>query len=251
MVDPVDLAVEERPSPNHGPRPDGAAIELVILHYTGMPSGEGALAWLCDPRSQVSSHYFVHADGRLVQMVPEDRRAWHAGVSDWHGKADINSRSIGIEIENPGHEHGYAEFPQPQVAAVIALLHSIVVRRSISPQAILAHSDVAPLRKQDPGEKFPWNQLAEAGLGLWVPPAPIRGGRFFQRGDRGQPVEALQAMLALYGYGLEPTGDFDALTEAVVTAFQRHFRPERVDGIADVSTIETLAALLRRLPRFA
>ncbi|SON55738.1 N-acetylmuramoyl-L-alanine amidase AmiD precursor [Hartmannibacter diazotrophicus] len=245
------LQIEERLSPNHGERAPGTRIEFVILHYTGMPSAEEACNWLCDPRSQVSSHYFVHEDGRVLRLVPEERRAWHAGVARWRGLDDINSRSIGIEIANPGHDHGYAEFPQSQIVSVIDLVAQIVARHNILPNDILAHSDIAPTRKDDPGEKFPWWQLYNAGLGAWVPPTPIRGGRFFQQGDVGQPVEALQAMLALYGYDIEVSSYFDDRTTAVVKAFQRHFRPERVDGIADESTIETLYRLLAEKPQNA
>ncbi|MDQ0472871.1 N-acetylmuramoyl-L-alanine amidase [Labrys wisconsinensis] len=227
-------------SPNHGERAGGAMPSMLILHYTGMADSGLALQKLADPLAEVSCHYFVFEDGRVLQMVPEARRAWHAGRSAWEGETDINSRSIGIEIANPGHAWGYVAFPEAQMAAVTALCADIVRRWSIRPGHVLAHSDIAPLRKEDPGEKFDWKRLAEAGAGLWVPPAPIRGGRFFAPGDEGQPVEALQAMFAMLGYGIEVTGRYDALTEAVVRAFQRHFRQERVDGIADASTIETL-----------
>ncbi|HUG60678.1 MAG TPA: N-acetylmuramoyl-L-alanine amidase [Methylomirabilota bacterium] len=235
-------------SPNHGPRPDGATVDLLILHYTGMPSGEGALRWLCDPASQVSCHYVAFEDGGIVQIVDEDRRAWHAGVSSWRGDTDINSRSIGIEMVNPGHEHGYRAFPDAQIAAVTALCADIVGRHGIQPRNVLAHSDIAPLRKEDPGELFPWAELAAVGVGHFAEPAPIRGGRFLQAGEEGEPVAALQSMLALYGYDTPLTGRFCDVTAAVVRAFQRHFRPARVDGIADVSTIETLHRLLKALP---
>lgn len=221
---------------------------MLVLHYTGMPSEVGALAWLCDPRSQVSCHWFVREDGRILPVVDEDRRAWHAGVSVWRGHTDINSRSIGIEIANPGHEFGYRAFPDVQVAAVAELSADIVARHGILPRNVVAHSDIAPTRKEDPGELFPWDRLAAAGVGHFVAPSPIRGGRFFQEGDGGQPVEALQSMLGIYGYGLPASGRYCPLTAAVVRAFQRHFRPDRVDGIADVSTIETLHRLLRALP---
>ena len=179
----------------------------------------------------------------MLQLVPESRRAWHAGVSQWDG-TDINSSSIGIEIANAGHPGGLPPFGDEQVDSVIALAKEIVTRWRIAPERVLAHSDVAPGRKLDPGERFPWERLHRAGLGHWVRPAPIRDGRFFARGDRGIPIEALQAMLAMYGYGLPITGTFDEDTEKVVAAFQRHFRPERVDGIADASTITTLRDLI-------
>jgi N-acetylmuramoyl-L-alanine amidase len=233
-------------SPNHGERIGTASPSMLILHYTGMPDGQGALERLSDEAAQVSCHYFVGEDGEIIQMVPEARRAWHAGQSNWEGIADINSHSIGIEIVNPGHEWGSRDFPAVQMAAVRALCRDIISRRAILPQHVLGHSDIAPLRKTDPGERFDWAGLAAEGVGLHVPPAPIRGGRFFSRGDTGQPIEALQAMFSLYGYGLPITGVYDDLTEAVVTAFQRHFRPERVDGICDASTIETLRDLIAK-----
>ncbi|MGL4240747.1 MAG: N-acetylmuramoyl-L-alanine amidase, partial [Beijerinckiaceae bacterium] len=199
---------------------------------------------LCNPAAQVSSHYFVLEDGRILQLVPEERRAWHAGAGAWQGDADMNSASVGIEIVNPGHEFGYVPFAEEQIAAVTALSSDIVQRWAIRPDRVIAHSDMAPSRKQDPGELFPWDRLASAGVGLWVPPHPIASGRFFQRGEEGAPIEALQAMFALYGYPIAITGVFDEQTEQVVTAFQRHFRQERVDGVADRSTIETLRALI-------
>jgi N-acetylmuramoyl-L-alanine amidase len=236
------------PSPNHGERRDGRRPTMLVLHYTGMPDDGEALQWLCNPLSQVSAHYFVFADGRILQLVPEARRAWHAGVSHWDGESDVNSSSIGIEIGHPGHSGGLPPFPDAQVEGLIALAQDIVGRWRIAPERVLAHSDVAPGRKLDPGEAFPWERLHLAGVGHWIPPAPVRDGRFFARGDRGMPVEALQAMLALYGYGLKITGLFDEETEKVVAAFQRHFRTERVDGVADASTITTLRDLIARRP---
>lgn len=241
------LPARLRPSPNHNER--SGEVSLLLLHYTGMTSGEEALQRLCDPRAEVSAHYVVDEDGTILQLVPESRRAWHAGRSYWKGERDINSRSIGIEIVNPGHENGYRPFPEAQVAAVIDLARDICARHAIAPQDVLAHSDVAPERKEDPGELFPWDRLALAGVGLWVDPEPVSGGRFFQQGDRGQPVEALQSMLALYGFEMPITGVFDARTRAAVAAFQRHHRRERVDGIADMSTITTLHRLLQNVPQ--
>ena len=237
-----------RVSPNFGPRRDGVAPDMIILHYTGMQSAEAAELWLCDPASEVSSHYLVHEDGRIVQMVREADRAWHAGKGSWLGRADVNSCSIGIEIANPGHAFGYPDFPDRQIDAVIVLCRGICARHGIAPARVLAHSDVAPGRKIDPGEKFPWRRLWQEDVGHWVEPSPIQGGRFLSAGEGGEPVEALQSMLALYGYGVEITGHFDAGTRAVVEAFQRHFRPELVDGVADRSTIETLHRLLAALP---
>lgn len=237
-----------RASPNFGERAGGRKPDMLVLHYTGMATAEGALDRLCSPRSEVSSHYLVHEDGRIVQLVAEAHRAWHAGRSLWKGQADLNSASIGIEIVNPGHDGDYPDFPEAQVAAVIELCRNCVERWAIAPERVLAHSDIAPQRKADPGEKFPWRSLFTAGIGHWVAESASGGGRFFQRGDRGQPIEALQSMLRLYGYDADINGLFDDKTNAVVTAFQRHFRPSRVDGVADVSTIETLHRLLSNLP---
>lgn len=235
-----------RASPNHGPRKSEGPIDILLLHYTGMVSAEAAIDWLCDPESGVSCHYLVDEAGRITQMVAEERRAWHAGKASWQGETDINSRSIGIEIANPGHFDGYPDFPDVQVNAVIALSRAICQRYTIPAARVLAHSDVAPGRKIDPGEKFPWDRLAAEGVGVWTDPVPPGDGRFFHEGDSGAPVEALQAMLALYGYAVDPTGTFDRATREIVAAFQRHFRPARVDGVADVSTIETLHRLLRQ-----
>jgi N-acetylmuramoyl-L-alanine amidase len=242
------VAAKVFPSPNHGERKDGQRPSMLVLHYTGMSSEGEALQWLCNPVSQVSAHYFVFEDGRVLQMVPENRRAWHAGMSFWNGESDINSSSIGIEIANPGHGGGTPAFPAAQIDSVIRLSKDLVGRWRIPPERVLGHSDVAPGRKLDPGELFPWEQLHEAGVGHWVKPATIQDGRFFSRGDRGMPVEALQAMLAMYGYGLKINGIFDDDTEKVVTAFQRHFRPQRIDGVADASTITTLRDLIAQRP---
>ncbi|MFA7415850.1 MAG: N-acetylmuramoyl-L-alanine amidase [Rhizobium sp.] len=244
-------AASVKPSPNHGERAGGRRPDMILLHYTGMPSEDGALAWLCSKESHVSSHYFVHEDGRVVQLVPEIQRAWHAGKSYWAGESDINSLSIGIEIANPGHPAGLPAYPDAQIESVIELCRDCGARYGIAPERVLGHSDVAPVRKVDPGENFPWGRLNAAGVGHWVEPVAITGGRFFQRGDCGQPVEALQSMLSLYGYNIEITGEYSEYTEGVVAAFQRHFRPERVDGVADMSTIETLHRLLSSLPRYA
>ncbi len=235
------------PSPNHGER--RAPIDMLLLHYTGMERAEEAVERLRDPAAEVSAHYVVLEDGTILQMVPETRRAWHAGVSSWQGVSDINSCSIGIEIANPGHAFGYPPFPEAQIVSVAALAQDILARHpAIRADRVLAHSDVAPLRKDDPGEKFPWHLLHHAGVGHLVHEAPIEGGRFFMRGEAGQPVEALQSMLALYGYPISVNGTYDEETEAVVRAFQRHFRRARVDGVADMSTLKTLHALIRARP---
>jgi len=239
------VAAEVRGSPNHGERRGGSKPDMILLHYTGMRDSQLALAHLCTPMSEVSAHYVVMEDGHIVQCVPEKRRAWHAGQAHWAGETDINSCSIGIEIANPGHDYGYPDFPRRQIAAVIALCRGIFTRHHIPADRVLAHSDVAPARKKDPGEKFPWRLLHDSGIGLWVKPAPITGsGRIFVLGDRDPEVEALQVSLRNLGYGVETSGSYDAETMAVVAAFQRHWRPAKVDGIADVSTVATLRGLL-------
>lgn len=233
------------PSPNRGERKDGRRPDMILLHYTGMPEANAALERLTDRASQVSSHYFVFEDGRIVQLVEESRRAWHAGAAIWAGEIDINSCSIGIEIANPGHDFGYPDFPPRQIAAVTALCRGILTRCTIPAERVLAHSDVAPGRKQDPGEKFPWRTLHDSGVGHWVKPVPLtESGPLLTLGDRGDAVAVLQALLREYGYGITANGSYDSVTHDVVSAFQRHFRPQRVDGIADASTRKTLQELL-------
>jgi N-acetylmuramoyl-L-alanine amidase len=244
------VVAEVRSSPNHGERGGGRRPDMILLHYTGMLDAAAALERLCAPASQVSAHYLVLEDGRIIQLVQESRRAWHAGASYWAGETDINSCSIGIEIANPGYDYGYPDFPKRQIAAVTALCRGIQTRHTISPERILAHSDVAPSRKQDPGEKFPWRTLHDSGVGHWVKPARItKGDAVLALGDRGEAVSAMQDALSQYGYGLTVNGTYDSATYDVVSAFQRHFRPERIDGIADESTRNTLRDLLAQRGR--
>lgn len=245
-----------RPSPNFGDRRDRTGEtfgqpDMLILHYTGMASGRAALDWLCNAESGVSSHYFVDQNGLVTQMVAESKRAWHAGKSFWKGETDINSASVGIEIENPGHEGGCPAYSVVQMRSVIRLCRDILARNEIPAERVLAHSDVAPGRKRDPGEWFDWKLLFDEGIGHWVEPTEIAGGRFFQEADGGAPVEALQTMLSLYGYNTETDGIYGIKTKNAIAAFQRHFRPARVDGVADVSTITTLHRLLSELPALA
>lgn len=204
----------ESPSPNFDER--GRDIDTAILHYTGMKSGAEALARLCDPAAMVSAHYLVEEDGTLYRLVEERCRAWHAGVSSWKGERDINARSIGIEIVNPGHEWGYREFPTAQIEAVIALLKEIFARHEIAPARVLAHSDVAPGRKEDPGEKFPWARLAQEGLAI----APYTGPP-----DPAVPYEEALASLRDIGYEVPDAAPGRAAPAAAVLAFQRRFCP--------------------------
>jgi N-acetylmuramoyl-L-alanine amidase len=234
-------------SANYGERNNGRVPDMILLHYTGMPDVQGAITRLCRAGTEVSAHYVVAEDARIVQLVPEAKRAWHAGVAFWSGEEDINSCSIGIEIVNCGHDWGYPDFPLRQIAAVIALCRGIMLRRAIPSHRVLGHSDVAPARKKDPGEKFPWHSLANSGVGHWVQPAPIVAGEALQFGMISEDVRGLQQALARYGYGVPISGTYDGPTMEVVTAFQRHFRPARVDGVADHSTLITLQSLLAKL----
>jgi len=237
------------PAINAEPRKGGLGSKLLVLHYTGMASAEKAIHWLACAESEVSCHYVIDEAGRITQLVPERQRAWHAGVSVWRGERDVNSASIGIEIQNPGHQDGYHDFPALQMAAVTALSREIVLRHAIAPWDVLAHSDVAPARKIDPGEKFDWRMLHAAGVGHWVEPAapdPLDPG--LGEGATGHAVRAAQESLAAYGYGIEQSSVLDPATAFVLRAFQLHFRPARVDGRLDRSTIETLARVLAALP---
>ena len=235
----------EAASPNFDAR--RSPPDMLVLHYTGMPTGEEALARLRDPEAKVSAHYLVEEDGRVFRLVPEARRAWHAGVSFWQGERDCNAASIGIEIVNPGHEFGYRPFPKAQIDQVIALVGGIRSRWTIPDDRVVAHSDVAPARKQDPGELFPWKRLAKAGHGLWIEPTPAPRRRS-AAARRGPGVLVLQSGLARLGYEVERTGQYDDALAKVVAAFQRHWRPGAVHGIADGETRSRLMGLLR-LPR--
>lgn len=236
----------DAPSPNFDQR--RAPPDAIVLHYTGMQSGQAAIDRLRDPEARVSAHWVVEEDGRLFRLVDEARRAWHAGKGVWQGETDLNHASIGIEIVNPGHEWGYRPFPDAQIATVIALVGAIRERWAVPDARIIAHSDLAPDRKEDPGELFPWKRLAEAGHGLWFEPAAERiaalGGPIGP-GDQGLGVIVLRSGLHRLGYGLQPGGDYDDETRQTVTAFQRHWRQERVDGIADGETRARLVGLLQ------
>jgi N-acetylmuramoyl-L-alanine amidase len=215
----------EAPSPNHDSRA-GRAIDILLLHYTGMKSGEEAIARLRDPAAKVSAHYVVEEDGRIFHLVPEASRAWHAGVSSWRGEANTNARSIGIEIVNPGHEWGYRAFPAAQMQAVRDLSLAILSRHPIPPRNVIGHSDVAPSRKEDPGELFDWPGLAAAGIGLWPAPKPV-----------SQSPADFFAGLAHYGYDI---GDRAAVTRA----FCRHFRPAHIADAPDAETMAILNGLI-------
>jgi N-acetylmuramoyl-L-alanine amidase len=234
----------KKPSLNHDARPAGCGVDVLLMHYTGMQTGEAAIERLCDSEAKVSAHYVVEEDGRVFQLVEEDRRAWHAGASHWAGRDRINDCSIGIEIINPGHEFGYRPFPQDQMNAVIDLSKEILSRHSIPQSRILGHSDVAPDRKEDPGELFDWQRLAIKGVGRFIDPGSVEpiAGRDLVAGDKGWEVQEFQKNLRDFGYGIEITSVFDDFTSKVSTAFQRHFRPEAINGIADIHCQELLRA---------
>ncbi|MET0546816.1 MAG: N-acetylmuramoyl-L-alanine amidase [Caulobacterales bacterium] len=239
------FAIVDAFSPNVNPRPEGVAPSLVVLHYTGMIDGPTAIKRLRDPEAKVSCHYVVEEDGRIFRLADETQRAWHAGVSSWRGITDVNSHSIGIEIVNGGHDFGLPDYPPAQISALIDLLKDVLERRGIPVVGVIGHSDVAPARKDDPGEKFPWAQLAEAGVAL----APVVGETactvVYAPGIEDQGVAGAQAALSAIGYGVEQSGMLDEPTQAVVRAFQRRFRPDRIDGALDLQTLALIAEMER------
>jgi N-acetylmuramoyl-L-alanine amidase len=222
------MMVREAPSPNHDERPAGEPVDMLVLHYTGMRTAEEAIGRLRDPAARVSAHYVVEEDGLVWRLVPEERRAWHAGASHWRGREALNGRSIGIEVVNPGHEWGYREFPALQMAAVCDLCLDIIGRHGVAARDVVAHSDIAPDRKQDPGELFDWEGLAANGVGLWPTAAPE---------DRAADPAGAPALLAAIGYRT------DLPLPVLLAAFQRRWRPARVDGAADAATLARLAAV--------
>jgi len=231
-------AVTDAPSPNHEPRAAGVPLDTVVLHYTGMPTGAEAIARLRDPAATVSAHYLIETGGRVLRLVPEHRRAWHAGAACWAGETDINSRSIGIELVNRGHAWGYHPFPDSQLESLRGLLAEVMQRHTIPPERVLGHSDVAPARKIDPGELLPWRWLADQGLAVW--PVPVES-----------PVETpglawFQDGLAAVGYCVPRSHTLDDATANVLTAFQRRFRPAAVTGAPDTETAARLRGLLAR-----
>jgi N-acetylmuramoyl-L-alanine amidase len=236
------------PSPNFDERGEGVTIDMLVLHYTGMESGRAALDRLTAKNSQVSAHYFIEQNGTVSQLVADENRAWHAGVSAWKGNSNINARSIGIEIVNPGHEFGYTKFPEQQMSSVIELSKKIVGKYNILPTHVVGHSDIAPSRKEDPGELFSWDKLAAAGVGVWFDDEcqlqktrqPLRPG------NKGDEVLNLQKMLIEIGYSVNLTGQFDDDLKVVVRAFQRHWRPSLIDGVADSETLSAVEAVFNK-----
>jgi N-acetylmuramoyl-L-alanine amidase len=241
----VTASIRDHPSPNHDARPAGGPIDTLILHYTGMRTAKEAIDRLCDTAAQVSSHYVVDEDGQVLRLVPEERRAWHAGVSFWRGHTALNGRSIGIEIVNPGHEWGYREFPALQMAAVCDLCLAIFARHAIPARNVIAHSDVAPDRKEDPGEKFRWEDLARNGVGLWPFGAASLGSTGATTGviRDASGLRPLRAALRHIGYDVAPEGALDPALAIVLRAFQRHWRQEAITGQADDGTVARIEAV--------
>lgn len=241
------MKIFQTPSPNFDDRT--LPISLLILHYTGMETGEIALERMTDAEAKVSAHYMVEEDGRIFQLVDEKKRAWHAGVSEWQGETNINSNSIGIEIVNGGHDHLNADgslpdFPDVQINAVIALSKDIIKRHGNL--TVLGHSDIAPARKIDPGENFPWQGLAAAGLGYW-PDVQTEDRRvLFEKGSRDRGVAIVQRGLAHIGYGARVTGVMDEATGLIVEALQRRYRSDQIDGVVDIQTMDVIKILVEQ-----
>lgn len=228
----------DHPSPNHGPRRDDAPIDMLLLHYTDMATAEAALNRLCDPAAQVSAHYLVARDGRMYRLVPEDRRAWHAGRAWWAGETDINGRSIGIELDNPGHSHGYTDFPEAQMTALTALCREILSRWPIPPYRVLGHSDVAPDRKIDPGHRFDWRRLARAGIGVF--PDTIEQATV----DEEEAV----SLLARIGYRVGAPSFAEPASRAALEAFRRHWQPDELGDPFDPHGADMLAIVAENAP---
>ncbi|WP_417452126.1 N-acetylmuramoyl-L-alanine amidase [Kordiimonas sp.] len=234
------LDIASYPSPNWNERPAGAVIDTVVLHYTGMRSGRDALTRLCDATAEVSAHYLLEEDGRVFRLVDERKRAWHAGVSHWRGRDNLNHTSIGIELVNPGHEFGYRPFPKAQITSLLSLLEGIAQRHHIQQNGFVGHSDIAPSRKQDPGELFPWAQLAEKGFGIWSGRDGTSTSVIVRRGQKNDNVVKFNEQLSMIGYHIDDIQHFDIATEYAVRAFQAHWRPTAVTGLIDIGTARIL-----------
>jgi N-acetylmuramoyl-L-alanine amidase len=237
------LPIQDLPSPNQDERDQ--PIDMLVLHYTGMKSAQAAIDRLRDPAAAVSSHYVVDEDGTVVRLVPEEKRAWHAGVSFWRGHSALNARSVGIEIVNPGHEWGYRDFPVLQLAAVCDLCLLVIARHGIPARNVVAHSDIAPDRKQDPGERFDWRALAQNGVGLFPSATPDLGTTGAIRDAAS--LHPVRAALRDIGYRVTAEGALDPALSTVLRAFQRHWRPEAVTGQLDDGTLLRLQAVHRMI----
>ncbi|MCK5297142.1 MAG: N-acetylmuramoyl-L-alanine amidase [Alphaproteobacteria bacterium] len=219
----------ECPSPNYNKRTD--SIDMLVLHYTGMKTADEALDRMCDADAKVSAHYMIDMDGEIFKLVDESKRAWHAGIAFWRGNTDINDRSIGIELVNKGHEFGYHQFPKAQMDSLISLAKEILAKHSIPARNVVGHSDIAPTRKIDPAELFDWRRLAYEGIGVWADDAL----------EANKSYESFKDMLAIIGYNTSSK----ATTVASLTAFQRHFLPNHINGQADSVTLARLKQILK------
>ena len=244
MMRAATLDITDVSSPNFDERT--LPISYLVLHYTGMESGAAALERMRDGDAKVSAHYMIEEDGRIFRLVDEDKRAWHAGVSEWMGESNLNSASIGIEIVNGGHDWPNKDgslppYPDVQINALIVLCKEIMARHNIPAQNVLGHSDIAPARKIDPGEHFPWQGLAAAGVGIWPAQERDEDSRIlFGAGQRDRGVAIVQSGLAKIGYAARVSGEHDALTQDIIKALQRRFRPSRVDGVVDIETMSLI-----------
>lgn len=238
-------AMRDLPSPNFEPRPQGVAVDMLVIHYTGMESAEAALARMRDPDAKVSAHYVIDEDGAVYRLVAESKRAWHAGTASWGGEANINDRSIGIELVNPGAEFGYRPFPEAQMRGLERLAGGLLKRHPIPARHVLGHSDVAPAYKQDPGELFDWARLGAAGIGLWPEAGDLpRPQGIDKKTDKSPDILETQKLLKSFGYDISVSGEPDAATRMVITAFQRHFHPRGVSGEMDAETFAMLRAVV-------
>lgn len=240
------LDIRKTFSPNCDARPQGSKVNVLVFHYTGMQTAKEALSRLCDVKAKVSAHYMVDEQGVVFHLVPEEKQAWHAGISCWNGKAAINENSIGIEVVNTGHEYGYRPFPQVQMDAVLKLSQDILTRHHIVPKDIVGHSDISPTRKTDPGELFDWQFLAKNNVGVWPKLGKIKNPHtvIAAPGDESKDVERFQRLLNSYGYHIRVDGFYGQKTEAVIRAFKRHFIQDRVDAFWDNIAQAAIEALL-------
>lgn len=241
----IYMTTDYQLSPNYNDRPDGTLIDTIILHYTGMETAQDALSRMCDPKAEVSAHYVILEDGEIIPLVPENKRAWHAGISHWRGKENINDTSIGIELVNPGHEFGYREFPARQMDSLLMLMEELFTRHPISVRNVVGHADIAPSRKSDPGELFNWEMLASMHMTMWPDmPADIEEKSLLKPGDNNDDVKLLQTKLQQLGYNITPDGDYSIQTCYCVVAFQRHFTPTNVGDVWHNEAELALSALL-------
>ena len=242
VADAEEFKAFLKPSPNFDERNPDVHLRYVVLHYTGMPTRDVALQRLCNPKSKVSAHYLIDDEGRLFKLVEEDKRAWHAGKGFWRGATDINSASIGIELVNPGHAYGYTKFPKAQTNFLKDLLKEVMKRNRLNPAtALLAHADIAPDRKEDPGELFPWEDFAKEGFGLWPS---------VERKDY-EPIQDFeeQKLLRTIGYDCPDNGVYDPPTRAALLAFQRRYDPANITGTPERETIARMRALVRAIAK--